>query len=72
MPPEDMTIITALRAFNTNEEKDYRSFRPKSQRDEVEKSIQNRFLDSAFGSARNDSGLWHAQTCLGVVLILDK
>lgn len=54
MPPVDTAIITTLRAFDTNDEKDQRSFRPKSQGDEVEKSIQNRFLDSAFGSARND------------------
>ena len=54
MPTEDTAIITTLRAFDTNDEKDQRSFRPKSQRDEVEKSIQTRFLDSAFGSARND------------------
>jgi hypothetical protein len=51
MPPADIAIITSLRAFYTNDEKDYRSFRPKSQGDEVEKSIQNRFLDSAFGFA---------------------
>jgi hypothetical protein len=51
MPSADTIIITTLRAFGTSQEKDYRSFRPKSQRDEVEKSIQIRFLDSAFGSA---------------------
>ena len=51
MLPADTAIITTLRAFDTNDEKDQRSFRPKSQGDEVEKSIQNRFLDSAFGSA---------------------
>jgi len=51
MPPEDTAIITTLRVFDTNDEKDYRSFRPKSQGDEVEKSIQTRFLDSTFGSA---------------------
>ena len=55
MPPADTAIITALRAFDTNYEKDDRSFRPKSKRDEVEKSIQNRFLDSTFGYARNDN-----------------
>jgi len=54
MPTADTAIITTLKAFDTNYEKDCRSFRPKSQGDEVEKSIQNRFLDSAFGSARND------------------
>ena len=54
MPPVDTAIITTFRMFDTNVEKDQRSFRPKSQGDEVEKSIQNRFLDSAFGSARND------------------
>lgn len=51
MPPADTTIIAALRAFDANDEKDQRSFQPKAQRDEVEKSIQTRFLDSAFGSA---------------------
>ncbi len=51
MPSVDTAIITALRTCDTNDEKDDRSFRPKSQRDEVEKSIQIRFLDSAFGSA---------------------
>jgi len=51
MPPTDTAIITALRAFDANDEKDYRSSRPKSQRDEVERSIQIRFLDSAFDYA---------------------
>ena len=48
------TIIALLAVVDTNDERDHGSFRPKSRRDEVEKSIQNRFLDSAFGSARND------------------
>jgi hypothetical protein len=51
MPPADTLIIKISRLLNKNAEKDYRSFRPKSQGDEVEKSIQTRFLDSAFGSA---------------------
>jgi len=51
MLPAHTAIITTLRTFDTDDKKDCRSFRPKSQRDEVEKSIQIRFLDSAFGSA---------------------
>ncbi len=54
MPTADTPIIILPAMFDANDERDYGSFRPKSQRDEVEKSIQNRFLDSTFGSARND------------------
>jgi hypothetical protein len=51
MPTTDTTIITILSALDKNDEKDDRSSRPESQRDEVERSIQIRFLDSVFGSA---------------------